>query len=88
MDRGARHHYSSVGGGDAGMSCETCASWNLKSAGAMAKQGMGNCAHLPRYQFVALGCERIKPAEASVVEARMAWLGKLQINPTGGHKKT
>ena len=58
------------------MSCESSASWNLKSAGAMARQGFGNCLHLPRYQFVSLGCERIKPTDAAVVEARVAWLSK------------
>ena len=57
------------------MSCETCANWTLKGS-ALAQAGMGNCAHLPRYQFVSIGCERIKPAEASVVEARVAWLNK------------
>lgn len=50
----------------------------------MSYQGFGHCAHLPRYQYVSQGCERIKPAEAAVVEARVAWLGKLQINPTNG----
>ena len=70
------------------MTCADCAHWSLKTAGAMSRQGFGHCAHLPRYQFVSLGCERIKPAEAAVVEARVAWLGKLQIKPTGGHEKT
>ena len=55
--------------------CTNCANWTLKGS-ALAKAGMGNCAHLPRYQFVAIGCERIKSAEASVVEARVAWLNR------------
>ena len=76
MDQGSGYCERSVGGGDAGMSCETCASWSLKSAGAMAKQGMGNCAYFPRYTFVSQGCNRIKPAEAAVIEARVAWLSK------------
>lgn len=65
------------------MSCETCVNWTLKGS-ALAKAGFGNCAHLPRYQFIAQGCERIKPAEAAVIEARVAWLGKLQIKSMNG----
>lgn len=60
--------------------CTNCAHWSLKTAGAMSRQGFGHCVHLPRYQFVSLGCERIKPADAAVVAARVAWLKKLEVS--------
>ena len=66
--------------------CTACANWTLKGS-ALAHEGMGNCLHLPRYQFVSIGCERLKPAESAVVEARVAWLGKLQIKPMNGMEK-
>lgn len=62
------------------MTCTECANWNLKSAGRMARHGFGNCAHLPRYQYVASGCDKIKPAEPAVIAARLAWLNKNERN--------
>lgn len=60
------------------MSCTDCESWNLKSAGAMARQGFGHCANRPKWEFVARGCAQIKPAAAAVIAARLAWLNKYQ----------
>lgn len=58
------------------MTCTNCAHWSLKTAGAMARQGFGHCAHLPRYQYVSQGCERLKQAEPAVIAARVAWAEK------------
>lgn len=64
--------------------CTHCTHWRLKEAGRMAKQGMGNCAHLPKYQFVAIGCARLKPAAPAVVAARLAYFNQSALAPQGG----
>lgn len=58
------------------MTCTDCTEWSLKSAGRMAREGFGNCAHRPKYQYVAIGCDKLKPAAASIVAARLAWMEK------------
>ncbi len=58
------------------MTYTDCESWNLKIAGKLAREGFGNCAHLPKWQFVARGCDRLKPAAAEIVAARVAWMNK------------
>lgn len=61
------------------MTCLTCAHWQPKKAGALARHGFGGCAHLPASTATAPGhtCKRHKAAPESVTQAREAWLHKI-----------
>lgn len=60
------------------MTCTTCASWNLKRAGSMAKHHFGICDKRPTWVFYppTHTCPKHKPAAADITQARIKWLKK------------
>ena len=66
--------------------CTDCDNWDLKKS-RLARQGFGHCKLLPRWEYVAKGCDKSKPAKPEVVAARLAWQAKTHtaaLAPQGG----
>ena len=75
------------------MSCLTCAHWQPRRSGDMARHGYGVCAAGPAWQHLAPQhtCPKHKPAAESVTQARTQWLNKLDAKasktPAGASKQ-
>ena len=68
------------------MTCQSCIHWSPKKSGPMAKQGFALCAIGPVWKYLAPQhtCQKHKPAEESVVSARVAWLSSPAQRKRGG----
>lgn len=56
--------------------CATCASWNPRESGGMAKHRMAICARGPKWRFFPpqSSCPKHEAAPAAVIAKRAAWL--------------